>query len=49
MNEFVRPVETVDKRKWLLTLSLAKPRQNTEAVFKAYELFIHGYILYIAN
>jgi len=29
-------------RKCLLTLTLAKPRQNAEAILKTYELFIYG-------
>jgi len=30
-----------------LSLSLAKPRQNTEAIFKARDLFVYGDIYYI--
>jgi hypothetical protein len=31
-----------EMRKSLLTLSLANPRQNGEAILKSYKLFIYG-------
>jgi hypothetical protein len=34
------PAETFEMRKGLLTLSLAKPRQNARASLKNYEQFI---------
>lgn len=37
----VQPAETFDITKRLLTPSLAKPRQNAEAVLKTYELFVY--------
>jgi hypothetical protein len=39
----------VSKEKNLLTLSLAKPTQNAEAILKIYELFIYGDIYCITN
>jgi hypothetical protein len=33
----------------LLTLSLAKPGQNTEAILETYGLFIYGDIQYTTN
>jgi hypothetical protein len=43
------PAETFEMRKCLLTLSLAKPRQNAEAILKTYELIIYGDTHYITN
>ena len=43
------PAETFEMRKRLLTLSLAKPRQNIEAILKSYKLIIYGDIHYITN
>ena len=39
------PAETFLMRKRLLTLSVAKPRQNAEAILKICELCIYGYIV----
>jgi hypothetical protein len=39
------PVET-EIRKRLLALSLAKPRENAEAILKTNELFIYDHILH---
>ena len=39
--------EKLDMSKRLLTFSLAKPRLNTESLFKTYELFIYGEIHYV--
>jgi hypothetical protein len=36
------PTEPLEMRKCPLTLSLAKPGQNTEAILKTYEQFNHG-------
>jgi len=36
------PTETLEMRKFPLTLSLAKPGQNTEAILKTYKQFNHG-------
>jgi hypothetical protein len=41
------PAEKLGMRKRLLTLSLAKPISNAEAIFKTYDLFIHGGISYV--
>ena len=38
------PAKAFEKRKRLLTLSLAQPRQNKKADFKIHELFIQTYI-----
>jgi len=35
--------------KCLLTCSLVKPREKTEAVLRTYDVFIYGDILYIYN
>jgi len=44
------PAEIFVIKESLLTLSLAKPRQNAaEAILKTYELFIYGDIQYITN
>ena len=43
------PTETFHMGKCLLTCSLIKPRENTEAVLKTYDVFIFGDILYISN
>jgi hypothetical protein len=37
------------KKKSLITLSLAKPRENTEANWTNYDLFIYGEIHYVNN
>jgi hypothetical protein len=34
-------METSEMR-WLLTLSMSKPRQNAKAIFKTYEEIIYG-------
>jgi hypothetical protein len=36
------PAETFEMRKFLLTLSLAKPSHNAEAILKTYELLVYG-------
>jgi hypothetical protein len=41
----VLPAETFVMRKRLLTLSVAKPRYNAEAILKLCRLFIYGYIV----
>jgi hypothetical protein len=44
----VLPTKTTERRKLLLTLSLGKPRSNTEAVTKTFGLFIYVDIHYIS-
>jgi len=41
--------ETFHMGKCLLTYSLVKPREKTEAVLKTCDVFIYGDILYISN
>jgi hypothetical protein len=41
------PAETLEKRKHLLTLSLAKLRQKAKAPLTIYELFIYGDIHFV--
>jgi hypothetical protein len=43
------PAETLEMRKRILTLFLAKPRYNIEAISKICKLIIYGDIQYIAN
>jgi hypothetical protein len=43
------PAETLEMRKRLPTLPLARPRYNAETVLKTYEMFIYGDIRYITN
>jgi hypothetical protein len=42
------PAETFEMRKSLLTLSLAKPRQNAKAMLKTYQ-FVYGDMHCITN
>jgi len=42
----VHPEGTFEGEKRLSTLSLAKPRQNAEAVLKTCELLVHGVVQY---
>jgi len=46
---FMFPMETFELIKRLLTLNVAKPRQNAETFLNSYELFIYGNILYVTN
>jgi hypothetical protein len=43
------PTETFNGGKCLLTHSLVKPREKTEAGLKTYDVFVYGDILYISN
>ena len=45
----VLPAETFVMRKRLLTLPLAKLKQNAEEILKIYELFIYGDIHFITT
>jgi hypothetical protein len=38
-----------EKKKPLLTFSLAKPRYNSEAILKNCEMFVHEDIRYVTN
>jgi len=41
--------EAFEIRKYILNFSLAKPKENAEAVLKSCELFIYGDASYISN
>jgi hypothetical protein len=41
-HSVVLPVEKFEMKESLLTLSLAKPKQNGTAILKNYESFIYG-------
>ena len=43
------PAKSIERRKHLLTISVAKPRYNAEAVLKTYDLFIYGDTHYTNN
>lgn len=43
------PAQTLEIRKRLLALSLAKPRQNGEYILNTYGFFIYGDIYYTVN
>jgi hypothetical protein len=46
---FMLSVETFEMRKHLLTFTLVKPRQTTEAILKTLKLFAYGDVQYITN
>lgn len=48
VNRVLLHSETFVVRKRRLTLSLTKLRQNAEKILKTYELYIYGYVHYIA-
>jgi hypothetical protein len=47
--QFYVDLGEIPNEKSLLTLSLAKPRYNAEAILKTYALFVYGDIQYITN
>ena len=48
-NNFAFAVEVLEISKYLLTLSLLKPRRNSEGILKTHEMFIHGELCYTGN
>ena len=46
VHSVILPMKILDFRKHLLTLSLARPWQNTKEVLKTYEMFLYAHIHY---